>query len=313
MVSEEQQYLDLMRNIMEKGASKPNRTGIDTLSIFTPPAMHFTLYDSTTKRRIMPLLTTKKINFQSVAKELLWFLQGDTNAKNLDKQGVKIWNANTTREFLDKRGLSHYVEGDIGPGYGWQWRCFGGAYLGCNASRASQDGHGAGGVDQIRDLIDNLRKDPYSRRHIVTAWNPQQLNAIALPPCHILYQINVDPDPETGQPRYLDASMYQRSADVPLGVPFNIASYALLTHMISYIVGLEPRNLTITTGDTHIYKNQLPGCEEQLKRIPTAFPTLEFTIPPENIKIQDPADFKIEHLTIKDYNPQPFINFPFAT
>jgi thymidylate synthase len=299
--SPEYQYLELLENILKNGILKPNRTGMPTKSIFGH-TMRFPLWGD--GQRILPALTTKQMPIANVIKELLWFTRGDTNANHLSEQGVKIWDANSTREFLDKRGLSDYQVGDIGPGYGFQWRHFNAKYQGCNGDYTNE------GVDQLAGVIKSIREDPFSRRHIVSAWNPCQLSQMALPPCHMLFQFNVDPDSE-GNPKYLSCMLTQRSADIPLGIPFNIVSYSMLVHMISYLVGLEPKEFVISTGDTHIYHDQILPCYAQLTRTPKPFPHIKIAPTPSK-PIHGLDDFHMDHFTLTDYDPWPVIVFPFA-
>ena len=227
-----QEYLDLLKKVKESGKPKGDRTGTGTLSIFGHQ-MRFDLQDS------FPLLTTKKIHFKSVAYELLWFLKGDTNIKYLKDNGVSIWD-----EWADENG-------DLGPVYGKQWR----------------DWKGANGFhDQISNVIDQIKNNPNSRRHIVSAWNVAEIPSMALAPCHILFQFYV-------QEGKLSCQLYQRSADIFLGVPFNIASYALLTHMIANVCDLEVGDFVHTLGDAHLYNNHLTQADEQLSRSPFTAPT----------------------------------------
>ena len=285
----EQQYLDLMRKIITTGEKKSNRTGTDTISVFGN-TMSFNLSDG-----VLPLLTTKRMFYRAIVEELLWFLNGCTDATILDSKGIKIWNANSSRECLDKLGFTQRRAGDCGPIYGFQWRHFGAKYVDCDTDYTGL------GVDQISQLIEGIRNNPQSRRHIISAWNPIDLNQMVLPPCHLSMQINVSPNAE------LDCLVYQRSADVPLGVPFNIASYATLTHMIAQQVEMTARNLVYVTGDTHIYVNQINGCREQLSRDPFGPPTLSIK-PAKDIFSYQWSDFEV-----RDYRYHSKINFPFAT
>jgi thymidylate synthase len=258
-VSEEVQYLDLVRNILANGDDRPDRTGVGTLSLFGAQ-MRFSLADST-----LPLLTTKPVFWRGVVEELMWIMRGKTSSLSLAARNVNIWNANGTREFLDKRGLAHRAVGDLGPVYGFQWRHFGAAYR-----DAASNYHGLG-VDQLQNVISSIKADPYSRRHLISAWNPTDLDQMALPPCHILVQFSVSSRNE------LSCHMYQRSADMGLGVPFNIASYALLTHLIARVTGLKAHVLILSFGDVHVYKNHVDPLREQITRTPHAFPKLAFT------------------------------------
>jgi len=262
-----QQYHDLLRLVLEQGRPKSDRTGTGTRSLFGAQA-RFPLRDS------FPLLTTKKVHFKSVAYELLWFLRGDTNVKWLQEHGVSIWN-----EWAD-------AEGNLGRVYGAQWRDW-----------RTPEG---GSIDQIARVIEQIRRKPDSRRHIVTAWNPAEVEAMALPPCHALFQFFV----LDGE---LSCQLYQRSADLFLGVPFNIASYALLTCMVAQVCDLKPGEFVHTFGDLHLYDNHLDQAHEQLKRAPRPLPRLVL-----NPKIRELADFTYEDITLEGYEPHPPIKAPIA-
>jgi thymidylate synthase len=276
---EEQQYLDIIKDILSRGTWEEGRNG-RTKSIFGS-SMRFSLADGK-----IPILTTKKTAWKTCLKELLWFIRGDTDNQLLKDQGVHIWDGNTTREFLDSRGLNHYREGLIGPGYGFQWRHFGGDY---NSSTAGVLEGGIKGVDQLQQIIDAL-KDPAqrtSRRLIMTAWNPCQLDEMALPPCHILCQFNVHDGNK------LSCSMYQRSVDVVLGLPFNIASYSLLTHLLAKHCGLEAYEFVHFMGNCHLYDNAIDAATLQITREPYSFPTVSIKQVRENINNYQVDDFEI--------------------
>jgi thymidylate synthase len=262
-----QQYHDLLRLVLEQGRPKTDRTGTGTRSVFGAQA-RFPL------RETFPLVTTKKVHFKSIAYELLWFLRGDTNVKWLQERGVSIWN-----EWAD-------ADGNLGRVYGAQWR----------------DWHtpGGGSIDQIARVIEQIRKKPDSRRHIVTAWNPAEVDAMALPPCHALFQFFV----LDGE---LSCQLYQRSADLFLGVPFNIASYALLTCMVAQVCNLKPGDFVHTFGDLHLYDNHLDQAREQLSRTPRSLPRLAL-----NPKIRELADFTYEDISLIGYDPHPAIKAPIA-
>jgi len=264
---QEQQYLDLLAELLERGARKSDRTGTGTLSLFGRQ-MRFSLGES------FPLLTTKKLHLKSIIYELLWFLRGDTNVKWLQERGVTIWD-----EWADENG-------NLGPVYGYQWRHW-----------RTPDG---GEVDQIKLLIKNLVAKPDSRRHLVTAWNPADVDRMALPPCHALFQFYV----ADGR---LSCQMYQRSADVFLGVPFNIASYALLTLMVAQVTGLKPGEFVLTLGDAHLYLNHLEQAKEQLSRAPRAFPKMRL-----NREVKDLFAFRYEDFALESYDPHPSIKAPIA-
>ena len=261
------QYHDLLRLVLEQGRPKSDRTGTGTRSIFGAQT-RFPLRDS------FPLLTTKKVHFKSVVYELLWFLRGETNVRWLQEHGVSIWN-----EWAD-------AEGNLGRVYGAQWRDW-----------RTPEG---GSVDQIARLIEQIRRKPDSRRHIVTAWNPAEVEAMALPPCHALFQFFV----LDGE---LSCQLYQRSADLFLGVPFNIASYALLTCMVAQVCDLKPGEFVHTFGDLHLYDNHIDQAREQLSREPHPLPKLVL-----NPKIRDLKDFTYEDISVLDYNPHPPIKAPIA-
>jgi len=262
-----QAYHDLLKHIMKTGVDKPDRTGTGIRSVFGYQ-MRFDLSEG------FPLVTTKKVHLRSIIHELLWFLQGDTNIAYLKENGVRIWD-----EWADENG-------DLGPVYGYQWR-----------SWPSPNG---GKIDQITHLIENIKKNPYSRRHIVSAWNPAFVDDMALPPCHTLFQFYV----ADGK---LSCQLYQRSADTFLGVPFNIASYALLTLMIAQVCDLEPGDFVHTFGDAHIYSNHFEQVEEQLSREPRAIPSMKL-----NPEIKDIFGFKFEDFTLENYDPHPHIKAPVA-
>lgn len=295
---EEQQYLELMTKVLNSNNFKPNRTPYRTKSIFGN-YMKFTLREGDSN--ILPLLTTKKVHYKSIIEELLWFISGSTDAKVLSSKGVKIWDENSSKKNLEKLG-KNYREGDIGPGYGFQWRHFGATYENCDKNYENE------GIDQLMQSINMLKNDPYSRRNIVTAWNPVNIKDMVLPPCHIFFQFNMDAIDENdpnGQ-KYLDCKIDQRSADIPLGMPFNIASYAFLTHMVAQQVDAIPRNLIYTTGDNHIYENQIEKCYEQISRTPKKFPTLEL------IKAENIESYTYENFIIKNYEHDAAIKFPFT-
>ena len=273
----ESQYINLIKHILENGISKDDRTGVGTLSIFSYN-MTFNLRES------FPLLTTKKVYWKGVVEELLWFISGSTNSNILKEKGVKIWEGNSSREFLDSRGLSHYDQGDIGAGYGFQWRHFGAKYTNMYDSYEGQ------GIDQLKDVIYKIKNTPDDRRIIMSAWNPTDLDKMALPPCHIFVQFWVDTNKKE-----LHSQMYQRSCDVGLGVPFNIASYSLLTCIIAKLCDLTPGDFHYCMGDTHIYKNHIDAMKLQITRDPYDFPKI-------NIKdITDIDNIKFDDIELIDY------------
>lgn len=278
--SEENQYLGLIHTIITDNNLEEGRNGKVYVSFGN--MMKFKLTDN-----IIPFLTTKKLAWKSCLKELLWFISGSTDNEILQNQKVKIWNANGSREFLDSRGLTHNEENDLGPVYGHQWRFFNAPYTNC---KENYDGKG---VDQLQNII-NALKDPnerYSRRLILSAWNPCQIDEMALPPCHILMQFYVDKN------NNLSCALYQRSGDVGLGVPFNIASYALLTHLIAHHCDLNASEFVHFIGNTHIYENHKTPLLEQLKRTPFPFPNIKIKNKYENIN-----EYKFEDFEIINYN-----------
>jgi thymidylate synthase len=261
------QYLDLMRHVLEHGHRKNDRTGTGTLSVFGWQ-MRFDLGAG------FPLLTTKKVHLKSIVYELLWFLRGDTNVRWLQQHGVTIWD-----EWAGP-------DGELGPVYGSQWR--------------SWPGPEAAPIDQIAELVESIKTRPDSRRHIVTAWNPSEIPRMKLPPCHALFQFYV----ADGR---LSCQLYQRSADVFLGVPFNIASYALLTMMTAQVCNLQPGEFIHTFGDAHLYLNHLEQAREQLARAPRALPRMRL-----NPAVKDMFAFRYEDFTLEGYDPHPAIKAPIA-
>ncbi|MBI2392299.1 MAG: thymidylate synthase [Deltaproteobacteria bacterium] len=273
-----QQYHDLLRRILREGRPREDRTGTGTIGVFGHQ-MRFDL------RAGFPLVTTKKLHLKSIIHELLWFLRGDTDNRSLNEVGVRIWDEWATAEQTARFGRR---EGDLGPVYGHQWRNFG-------ATKNPDGTYANDGVDQIAKLVAGIKTNPYSRRHLVTGWNPKEADEVALPPCHTLFQLHV-------QDGALSCQLYQRSADVFLGVPFNIASYALLTMMIAQVCDLAPGDFVHTFGDAHLYKNHLEQARLQLERAPRPLPTM--TIDPT---VKDLFAFRYEHITLEGYDPWPHI------
>jgi thymidylate synthase len=276
----EHQYLDLLIDILTIGETRDDRTKIGTQAIFGP-RMVFDL------RQGFPLLTTKKMWFEGIKKELLFFLSGKTDTKILEAQGVNIWHDNTTAEYLAKYKLP-WREGDMGPGYGHQWRHAGAEYKGCDIDYVGK------GVDQVQNLIDGLKKDPYGRRHILSAWDPATVHLTALPPCHSFSQFNVGC--EDKRPKYLDCMLHQRSGDMFLGVPFNIASYALLMEILGQLTGLIPRKFIYNLGDAHIYSTHVEQVLEQAERTPYPFPKIRF---PQSLTNVD--DLRPDQILLEGY------------
>jgi len=276
---EEKQYLNLIKNIIENGCFEEGRNG-NTLSTFGA-SLRFSLKDGK-----IPIMTTKKTAWKTCLKELLWFISGNTDTKLLKEKGVHIWDGNTSREFLDSRNLNNYPEGIMGPSYGYQWRSFGAKYD-CFTGKPLEDG-----IDQLQYIINQLKdcKTRNSRRLVMTAWNPTQLDEMALPPCHILCQFNVH---NTNQ---LSCSMYQRSNDECCGTPFNIASYSFLTHLLAKHCGLEAYEFVYFKGNCHIYEEHIESAKLQMNREPFPFPRLNIKQIRENIN-----DYKIEDFEINNY------------
>jgi len=278
---DELNYLNLMSDILKYGEEKKDRTSIGTLSLFGEK-LKFSLTNNT-----LPLLTTKKMFFKGVVEELLFFIRGETDTKKLEKKGVNIWKGNTSREFLDKCGLYSFPEGEMGKMYGKQWRDF-------NDQK----------IDQLQNVINLIKNDPNSRRIMMTALNPAQINEGVLAPCHTFVQFFVNNKNE------LSCQMYQRSADVFLGVGFNIASYALLTHIIAQVTNKKAKELIIVFGDTHIYKNHIDQANEQIKRIPYEFPKIK--INKSLSSINDMENLSFDDFQLIGYNYHPTIKAPMA-
>lgn len=268
------QYLDALRTVLTEGAESTDRTGTGTIS-------HFGLQSRYRLSDGFPLVTTKKLHLRSIVHELLWFLSGDTNIRYLKENGVSIWD-----EWADEKG-------DLGPVYGHQWRHF-------PAISAGENGPIIGEVDQIAKLVETIRKSPDSRRLIVSAWNPGEIDQMALPPCHTLWQVRI-----IGRKMHLQ--LYQRSADMFLGVPFNIASYALLLAMLAHVTGYEAGDFVHSIGDAHIYLNHLDQVKTQLQRDPRPLPQLELTR-----KVDSIFDFRFEDFQFLNYDPAPAIKAPVA-
>lgn len=296
---EEEMYLRLMKRVLTNGTYKADRTGVGCLSLF---GEHLR-FDLTRNR--LPMLTTKRMFFKGIAHELLWFLKGGTNSKPLEELGVHIWKANADRANLDRLGFTDYPDGELGPIYGYQWRSWGKPYPTgvLDKDTVSSPSY----IDQIARILHLIRTNPTDRRMILTAWNVGELSKMALPPCHVLSQFYVTID-EHGE-KHLSCAVYQRSADMFLGVPFNITSYALLTHMIAHVTGCQPRELVMHFGDVHVYNNHLEQVREQLERSTSClpFPTLEITKPTTDI---DAITF--EDLSVTGYASHGPIKAPMA-
>jgi thymidylate synthase len=275
----DKQYQNLLQDIMDNGEDSDDRTGVGTYSLFGRQLR----FDISEK---FPLLTTKTVRIKSIINELLWFLSGSTDVKDLQARGVRIWDEWATAEQCARFGRE---EGDLGPVYGHQWRNFGG-----DAENT--------GIDQVARALDMIKNNPKSRRIIITGWNPAECDRVALPPCHTLFQFYVNTRKNT-----LSCQLYQRSADIFLGVPFNIASYSLLTMMFAQVCGLKAGEFIHTFGDVHIYKNHFDQVREQLSREPRELPTMNL-----NPAIDDLSKFNYEDFELENYDPHPFIKAPIA-
>lgn len=278
-----QQYLDLLKLVLEQGGKKSDRTGTGTQSVFGHQ-MRFDLSKG------FPILTTKRVHFRSIIVELLWFLNGDTNVKYLQDHKVSIWDEWATSDQTARFGRP---AGELGPVYGHQWRNFG-------ATKNADGSYENNGFDQISWLLNEIKTNPNSRRLIVSGWNPQEANEVALPPCHTLFQFFV-------QDGKLSCQLYQRSADIFLGVPFNIASYALLTHMVAQVCGLQVGDFVWTGGDCHLYSNHIEQAELQLSREPLPLATLRL-----NPQVNDIFGFTLDDIELVDYQHHPAIKAPVA-
>ncbi len=322
--TEELNYLELLGKVIEHGVERDNRTGIATRSIFGTQQR----YDLRKGR--IPLLTTRKIFWRGIVEELLWMLRGSTDSKELHAKGVKIWDANGSRSFLDQNGFQDRREGDLGPVYGFQWRHFGAPYHnlplsnkndddGSDATRAANAADSSDlpntaerkldnddddpvrarstEVDQIRWLIQRIKTHPTCRRLLLTAWNPSDISKMALPPCHVMAQFWVNTKTQE-----LSCHFYMRSNDLALGLPFNIASYALLTRLMAHLTGLKPGELVHSTGDAHIYVTHIDALREQVTRAPRSFPVLTITGADQ---VENIEDFCFEHFQLTHYDPHP--------
>jgi thymidylate synthase len=277
---QENKYLELLQSILDIGSTRGDRTGVGTKSIFGTQ-LRFSLENNQ-----VPMLTTKKMFSKGIIEELLFFLRGETDTKKLEAKGVNIWKGNTTREFLDKRGLTNLPEGSMGKGYGYQWRKFG------ETPDFYDNDLAVKGVDQIAQVIDTLKNNPNDRRIIISAWNPCQIPEMALPPCHMMVQFYVD----NGK---LSSQFYMRSVDTFLGLPFNILSYAIMTRIIAQTVGMEAKEVIFTGGDTHIYLNHIEQVKEQISRVPFDFPTMQ--INKSLSTLEDIESLQLSDFSFEDY------------
>lgn len=281
---DEYQYLNGVSEILNNGILTKNRTGIDTLTTYGL-TMKYSLVNS------FPLLTTKKMFWRGIVEELLWFISGSTNTNILKNKGIHIWDKNSSLEYIKKMGFNDRKEGDLGPVYGFQWRHFGAKYIDSNTNYKNQ------GFDQLNYIINQIKNTPDSRSIILTTWNPLDIKNMNLPPCHCFVQFHVI------NKEKLICQLYQRSADMGLGVPFNIASYSLLTYMIAHLTNLKPYQFIHNIGNGHIYINHIEGLKMQLKRTPNPFPKLKIKRQITNID-----DFKFDDFELIDYNPLERIN-----
>jgi len=277
-------YIDLVQSVLNHGTLEDGRNGKTLVCI--GKTMRFSL-----ENKMIPLLTTKRVAWKTCLRELLWFVKGFTNNKMLKEQNVKIWNANASREFLDSRNLYHLKEDDLGPIYGHQWRYYNAAYTNCNANYTGK------GVDQLGNIIKSLKEGEYSRRMIMCAWNPCQINEMALPPCHVLVQFHVT------EGKKLSCSLYQRSGDIGLGVPFNIASYSFLTHLLAHHCNLEAKEFVHHIGNAHIYDDHVESLKTQIKRKPYEYPKLKINKLCDKIE-----DYTLDNFEIENYKYHPAIS-----
>lgn len=306
--AEEKAYQDLLSRLLTAPV-RPNRTGIDTRGLFHE-ALKFKLSCAGTK--VLPLLTTKRVPWKSIYHELIWFLRGSTDTSYLKEHGVTIWDGNSTREFLDSRGLGSYEPGELGPIYGAQWRNCGSTYI-CQKKRNDPANGVGAGVDQIAGVIKTLKTNPWDRRMIVSSWNVKQLDQMALPACHYSFQFHVDPD-DKGSPTYLNCIVNMRSADCFLGVPFNVASYGFLTHIIAHLTGLTAGTLSISMADCHLYTNHITAAKKLIERNARRFPTISFgpAIGSDSTIDDFAHNFVFSDYTISEYYPHPTIKADMA-
>lgn len=291
-----QNYIDLLKDIVDNGVEKPDRTGIGSRSVFG----RMLRWDLS---KGFPIITTRKVALRIAFEETMFFLRGETNTKLLEEKKINIWKGNTSREFLDSRGLTHLPEGDMGEGYSAQWR----RWESCERDAVTVVGqplYRKKVTDQVVELLDGIKKDPYSRRHIVTAWNPGMLDQMALPPCHLMHMYGVEGEFSSKDGK-LNNCFIMRSTDVPYGLPYNIMSYSLLNHIFAKHLGLTPGEVVFMGWDVHIYNNQMSMVQEQLTRAPGELPSLR--INKELATIDDIMSLEFSDIELIGYNPQPDI------
>lgn len=289
MQHEEQQYLDLLRDILDKGVDKDDRTSVGNRYLFSRH-MRFSLRDQ------FPILTTKRVYWRGVVEELLFFLRGDTNSKHLEEKNVNIWAGNTSREFLDNKGLHYLPEGEIGTSYSHQWRNFGGTHPLIPGTGESADYSDVKGFDQVKNVLDTLKTNPLNRRMIISGWAPHQMEYMALPPCHLIYIFNYNPSTNE-----LNCHMTQRSCDTFLGVPFNLSSMALMTCLFAEASDMKPGEISWLGVDVHLYKNHFEQARLQMSREPRPFPKLN--IKKKLSSLEDIENLSYEDLELVGYKP----------
>jgi len=298
-MTEEHKYLSFMNRILVKGNKRLDRTGVGTVSLYGNQ-MRFDISQT------IPLMTTKRVPFKTIMEELLWFCRGDTDAKILQKKGVKIWDGNTSRDFLDKQGLFHYPEGVLGAGYGFQWRFFGAKYSHIFSDTSKCDTSLIGGVDQLKHVEYLLANDPFSRRIVISAWNPNDFDKVSLTPCHVLLQFYVE---EINGEKHLSCQFYMRSNDVFLANVFNVVSYSMLTYILAKRHNMKPKEIIYTCGDAHIYNNHVEQVKQQLIRIPRPFPKVMVS---ESVKYKDWSEITADDFELLGYFPYAAIKAPMA-
>lgn len=304
--TDEQQYLNLVADLVATGVPRTaERTNIGTIAKFGATC-RYALHNKETGADILPLLTTKYVSFRNVWTELYFFLTAKSHVGWLNEHKCPIWNANSTREYLDSVNLKHYPVGQLGPVYGAQWRHFGGDYTGASPKTGDSIYDKTNpGIDQLKIVIDQLKTNPESRRHLVVAWNPSDIPKMALPPCHVLFQFFAETD--SNNQGWLSCQMYQRSADMGLGVPYNIASYSLLTHIVAKLTDMKAKEFIHVMGDYHVYLNHVEQLQEQCKRTPFRFPSISIR---PGIKTLD--ELVLDDIVLNEYTHHPTIKLDMA-